>query len=133
MLYAILRALISALQSQHALAVEDLALRHQLSVLQRTAKKARLRRSDRLLWVLPLRVWMDWRDSLTIDRPETVIRWHREGFRLYWRWKSRPKRPGRPRVAKEMRELIGQMSEAYPLWGAPRIHGELMKLGIEIG
>jgi putative transposase len=80
-----------------------------------------------------LRFWKGWRESLAIVQPETVIRWHREGFRLYWRWKSRPKRPGRPKVPREIRDLIGQMSEANPLWGAPRIHGELLKLGIEIG
>jgi hypothetical protein len=85
MLVTILRTLISALQSQRALAVENLALRHQLSVLQRTVKKPRLRPSDRALWVFLLRLWSGWRESLTIVQPETVIRWHREGFRLYWR------------------------------------------------
>jgi putative transposase len=133
MIYVILRTLISALQSRGGLAAENLALRHQLNVLQRNAKKPGLRRSDRRLWVLLLRLWRGWRGSLTIVQPETVIRWHREGFRLYWRWKSRPKRPGRPKVPREVRDLIGQMSEANPRWGAPRIHGELLKLGIEIG
>ncbi len=132
MLYVILRTLISAFRSQGALAVENLALRHQLNVLQRTAKKPRFRRSDRLLWILLLRFWKGWRESLALVQPATVIRWHRAGFRFYWRWKSRPKRPGRPQVPREIRELIGNMSEANPLWGAPRIHGELLKLGIEI-
>jgi hypothetical protein len=95
MLFTLFRTLISALQSQRALAVENLALRHQLSVLQRTAKKPRLRGQDRLLWVLLSRVWTGWREILTIVQPETVIRWHREGYRLYWRWKSRGVR-GRP-------------------------------------
>jgi putative transposase len=80
--YVILRTLISALQTQQGLAIENLALRHQLNVLQRTARKPRLRAADRLLWVLLLRFWKGWRESLTIVRPETVIRWHREGFRL---------------------------------------------------
>jgi hypothetical protein len=93
MLYVILRTLISALRLQRALAVENLALRHQLVVLQRTAKKPRLRRTDRIFWVLLSRVWNGWRESLTIVQPETVIRWHREGFRLYWRWKSQQDRP----------------------------------------
>jgi putative transposase len=132
MLFTLFRTVISALQSQRALAMENLALRHQLSILQRTAKKPRLRRQDRLLWVLLSRVWIGWREALTIVQPETVIRWHREGFRLYWRWKSRG-RPGRSKVPKEIRDLIRRMSEANPTWGAPRIHGELLKLGIEIG
>jgi hypothetical protein len=109
MLYIILRTLISVLQSQRALAVENLALRHQLVVLQRTAKKPRLRRTDRILWVLLSRLWSRWRESLAIVRPETVIRWHREGFRLYWRWKSRSSGPGRSTVAQEIRDLISQM------------------------
>jgi len=132
MLLIIFRTLISVVQSQRALAVENLALRHQLAVLQRTAKKPRLRRSDRALWVLLSRFWNDWLDSLAIVQPETVIRWHREGFRLYWRWKSRPRHAGRPKIPREIRDLIRQMSGSNPLWGAPRIHGELIKLGIEI-
>ncbi len=75
----------------------------------------------------------DWRAGLTIVQPETVIRWHREGFRLHWRWKCRPWRPGRPKVSEEIRDLIRQMLEANVTWGAPRIHGELLKLGIDIG
>jgi transposase InsO family protein len=82
--------------------------------------------------VLLSRFWVGWRQSRTIVQPETVIRWHREGFRLYWRWRSRAKALGRPRVAREIRDLIQQMSKANALWGAPRIHGELLKLGMEI-
>lgn len=93
--YLVIRTLVSALQSQRALAVESPALRHQHLVLQRNTKKPRLRRMDRFLWVLLLRVWTGWRESMAIRQPETVIRWHREGFRLYWRWKSRSGRPGR--------------------------------------
>jgi hypothetical protein len=91
-----------------------------------------MRAMDRALWVLLSRFWAGWRQSLTIVQPETIIRGHREGFRLYWRWKSRSKVSGWPRVPKDVREPIRQMSEANALWGAPRIHGELLKLGIEI-
>ncbi len=83
-----------------ALAVENLALRQQLGVLQRSVKRPRLRRRDRILWVWPSRLWADWQSSLVIVKPETVVRWHRQGFRLYWRWKSR-KQPGRPRIGAE--------------------------------
>src|SRR6266404_8496640 len=78
------------------------------------------------------RVWAQWRTALLIVKPETVIAWQRKGFRLYWRWKSRAGKFGRPCVSLEIRELIRQMSTANPLWGAPRIHGELLKLGIKV-
>ena len=78
------------------------------------------------------RIWTDWESILVIVKPETVVRWHRCGFRRYWTWKSRRRRPGRPGVAPEIRELIRNMSRANPLWGAPRVHGELAKLGISI-
>ena len=113
--------------------LEILALRHQLGVLQRrTNKRASLRTADRLLWVLLSRAWAQWCSALVIVNPETVIAWQRKGFRLYWRWKSRAEKSGRPCVSRETRELIRQMSTANPLWGAPRIHGELLKLGIQI-
>ena len=132
MFYILFRTLVSVCQTQPTLAVENLALRHQLLVLQRTAGRPRLRGSDRIFWVVLARLWSRWRELLTIVQPETVIRWHREGFRLYWRWKSRPGRSGRPKISGEIRALIRRMSEANPLWGAPRIHGELLMLGIEI-
>jgi transposase InsO family protein len=110
--------------------VENLALRHQLVVLQRSVRKTRLKDRDRVLWALLSRFWTYWRKPLLLVQPETVIRWHRQGFRRYWRWKSRG--AGRPKVPLETRDLIREMSRANPLWGAPRIHGELMKLGIEI-
>ena len=113
--------------------IEIFALRHQLAVLQRqTKKRAGLGAADRFLWVILSRLWTRWRSALVIVKPETVIAWHRRGFRSYWRWKSRPEKYGRPRVSRDTRELIRQMSRANPLWGAPRIHGELLKLGIEI-
>jgi len=132
MLILILRTFISALRSHRALALENLALRHQLEVLQRNTKRPRLTNRDRTLWVVLSRLWADWRKPLILVQPETVIRWHRRGFRLYWRWKSRPRWPGRQRVPKEIRDLIRGMSQVNPLWGAPRIHGELLKLGIEL-
>ena len=114
------------------LVLENLALRQPLAVLQRSAKRPRLRSRDRAFWVLLSRVWSNWRSVLTIVKPDTVVRGHRKGFRLYWRWKSRRRGPGRPPVCPEIRTLIRQMAEANPLWGAPHIHGELLKLGIEI-
>ncbi len=132
MLFLILRTFISALRSHRALALENLALRHQLDVLKRNAKKPRLMNRDRTLWIVLSRLWPDWRIPLALVQPETVIRWHRRGFRLYWRWKSRPSWPGRRKVPMEIRDLIRSMSRSNPLWGAPRIHGELLKLGIDV-
>ncbi len=88
-----------------ALAAEILALRHQLGVLQRSVRRPQLRQRDRILWVWLSQLWADWPSCLMIVKPETVIRWHREGFRLYWRWKSRKKKPGRPRIDAEVRQL----------------------------
>ncbi len=132
MLLLLFRTLLSALRSHRALALENLALRHQLEVLQRNTKRPRLTNRDRTLWVILSRYWPDWRKQLLFVRPETVIRWHKAGFRRYWSWKSRPRWPGRRRIPKEIRDLIRTMSQANPLWGAPRIHWELMKLGITV-
>ncbi len=85
-----------------------------------------------MLWVLLSRLWPNWRRAVQIVTPDTVVRWHRRVFARYWRWKSRPRRVGRPAVAVAVRELIRQMHAANPLWGAPRIHGELLKLGLTI-
>jgi len=113
--------------------LEILALRHQLAVLQRRAqKRPALRTCDRVFWILLSRVWSQWRSALRIVKPETVIAWHRKGFRLYWTWKSKAGRTGRPVIIREVHELIRKMSNSNPLWGAPRIHGELLKLGIQI-
>src|SRR6202158_5510309 len=119
-------------RSRAALQLEVLALRHQLQVLQRTRpRRLRLAKADRWLWVVLLRVWTEWRTALVIVKPETVIAWHRRGFRLWWTWKSR-RRMGRPTVTTEIRTLIRTMAQANPRWGAPRIHGELLKLGIDV-
>src|ERR1700734_563322 len=115
----------SSFRTRTALQAEILALRHQLAVFQKNAPlRLRLQRSDRLLCVLLSRWWPGWRGSLHIVRPDTVIAW-------YWTRKSR-RRPGRPNVAAEIRDLIREMCQANPLWGAPRIHGELLKLGIDL-
>ena len=88
---------------------------------------------DRLLWVWLSRIWRDWRSALAIVKPETVVAWHRAGFRRFWTWKVRRGQPGRPLISREVRDLIRKMCRENPLWGAPRIHGELLKLGIDIG
>src|SRR5271169_1455989 len=130
---SLLICLRDSLRTRVALQAEVLALRHQLLVLQRRNQKQRVRLSiaDRVFWVWLSRVWADWRSALRIVKPETVIAWHRKGFRLYWSWKSRV-RQGRPSVSVDVRELIRRMSAANPRWGAPRIHGELGKLGIKV-
>jgi putative transposase len=113
--------------------LEVLALRHQLNVLQRSVRRPKLTAADRFLWARLSRFWSGWRSALVMVKPETVIAWHRKGFRLFWTWKVRHGQPGRPPVSQETRKLIRQMSHENPLWGAPRIHGELLKLGIDIG
>ncbi|HEV3312786.1 MAG TPA: integrase, partial [Chloroflexota bacterium] len=131
---ALLATLSSVCRSRAALQIEILALRHQLSVLHRSARKRpRLSPADRMLWAWLSRVWSDWRSALVIVKPETVIGWHWNGFRLFLTWKGRLGKAGRPTVAPEIRHLIRCISRENPLWGAPRIHGELLKLGIEIG
>jgi putative transposase len=118
--------------SRAALQLELLASRHQLQVLQRSRpRRVRLAMTDRWLWVVLARLWTGWRTALVIVKPETVIAWHRRGFRLWWAWKSR-RRIGRPTVAADVRTLIRTMAQANPRWGAPRIHGELLKLGIDV-
>src|SRR5262249_32550648 len=126
-------ALIGLFRPRAALVAEILVLRHQLNVLQRgSSNRVALGSIDRLLLVGPYRLAPGVLDALKIIRPQTLLRWHRAGFRTYWRWKSRPL-GGRPSVPVDIRHLIREMSIANPLWGAPRIHGELLKLGIEVG
>jgi len=130
---AVFASFVRSFRSRAALELEILALRHQLSVLQRSVKRPKLTTSDRLLWAGLCRIWPDWQSALVIVKPETVIAWHRKAFRLFWTWKSHHGRPGRPAVPHDVRELIRRMSRENPLWGAPRIHGELLKLGIDVG
>jgi hypothetical protein len=128
-LSAFLTALFASFRSRAALQLEILALRHQLGVLQRSVKRPKLTSSDRFLWAWLSSTWPDWRSALIMVKPETVIGWHRKGFRLYWKWKSRygRQRSGRNTPADSPDE------PRKPAWGAPRIHGELLKLGIDIG
>ena len=130
----LLATLSSTLRSRAAMELENLALRHQLGVLQRSARKRpRLTAGDRLLWVWLSRIWSDWRSVLVMVQPDTVIAWHRKSFRLFWSWKVRRGQPGRPKIPREVRDLLHRMCRENPTWGAPRIHGELLKLGIDIG
>jgi transposase InsO family protein len=124
---------VDLIRSRAALEAEIWTLRQQINILRRTApKKLSFGGFDRLIFVGLYRLFPKACDALAIVKPDTLVRWHRAGFRSYWRWKSRP-RDGRPTVPLEMRGLIREMSIANPLWGAPRIHGELLKLGIDIG
>src|SRR6266851_5493572 len=131
-LILVLHIVVSPLKTKVRLEAEIISLRHQLNVLRRRVPpKPRLVVADRLLFVWLYRLFPSVLNAVTIVQPETVIRWHRTGFRLYWRWRSRT-RGGRPRIPEEIRRLIREMSLANRLWGAPRIHGELLKLGIEV-
>src|SRR5713226_4128414 len=127
-----LHILVSPFKTKARLEAEISVLRHQLNVLRRQApSKPRLTVADRLIFVWLYRLFPSVLSAISVVEPEIVIRWHRMGFRLYWRWKSRS-RGGRPRIPAEIRRLIRDMSLANWLWGAPRIHGELLKLGIEV-
>lgn len=131
-LVSLLLTLRGCFRSRAALQLEVLALRHQLHALERSRpRRVRVTRADCVLWVRISRVWNEWRAVLGIVRPETVIARHRRGFRLFWTWKS-GRRSGRPTVPPDVRRLIRTMSEANPLRGAPRIHRELLKLGIDV-
>ena len=130
---SLLGALRSALRTHADIALENLALRQQLANFRRTSGRPRLRASDRAFWVVLSRLWSRWADVLVVVKPDTVVRWHRAGFRLFWRWKSRSHSPAESDVSPEVKTLIRQMADGNPTWGAPRIHGELLKLGIDVG
>jgi hypothetical protein len=128
----VLAVLASPFKSKSRLEAENVALRHQLTVLRRMVRsRARLTNNDRWFFVQLYRWFPSILQVLTIIRPETLVRWHRAGFRRYWRWKSRSL-GGRPQIKTDLRVLIRRMSIENPLWGAPRIHGELLKLGFEV-
>ena len=110
--------------------METVALRQQLAVFKRKQPRPRLARLDRLFWIAMRRLYPGWADALILVKPETVVSWHRAGFRLFWRWRSR--HSGRPKVSTEIRALIGRMKAENPDGGAPRIHGELLQLGFHI-
>ena len=115
--------------SRKELVLENLALRQQLAVLRAKTPRPQVRTVDRLFWVGLSRIWPKWKDVLHLVKPETVIAWHREGFRLFWRWRSRG---GRPPISEELRELVRKLATDNEGWGAPRIHGELLKLGFKV-
>ncbi len=124
---------ISVFRSREVLLLENLALRQQLLALHAKRPRPRLSSVDRLFWVVLRKVWSGWKRSLILVTPETVVRWHRAGFRLYWSWISRARKVvGRKPISSEVRELIFRMVAENPTWGAPRIHGELLKLGFDI-
>ena len=121
----------SALKSRRDLALENIALRYQLMVLQRQPASLRLKDRDRLFWIGLRRFWHGWHRALCLVQPATVVKWHRTGFRAFWRRKSRPK-GGRPRIDSEIQKLIRDMWRSNPTWGKPRIQAELAKIGIEV-
>jgi hypothetical protein len=130
----LLTTLVASVRPRHDLVIENLLLRHQLAVLTRptrTRPRAGLHLWDKLLWILARRFFAGWREHLAIVTPDTVVRWHRQGWRLFWLWKSRP-RGGRPHLSPEVRDLIATMSRDNRLWGTERIRGELRKLGIVV-
>jgi putative transposase len=137
-LSAVLSIAAAVFKDRADLVAENVALRHQLSCLMHRGPRPRLRPVDRFFWVLLSRFWSGWRESLAVVKPATVLAWHRKGEEaklpsgLFWRWKSRRRGPGRPRISAELRQLIIEMAEMNVGWGAPRIHGELLKLGIEL-
>ena len=122
----------SLFRDRRELALENLALRQQLAILARTHPHRRLRKWDRLFWIWLSRMWKSWQESLIVVKPDTVVRWHRKGFALYWTRLSRQNPIGRPGTGKEIKDLIQKIASANPLWGSPRVHGELLKLGIHI-
>ena len=124
-------SVVSALKSRRDLALENLALRHQLMVLQRQPGRPRLKDRDRLFWVCMCRRWQSWHRALVLVQPATVVKWHRKGFRAYWRRRSRSNR-GRPRVDPQIQKLIRDMWASNPTWGKPRIQAELAKIGIQV-
>ena len=114
------------------LAIENLALRQQLATYQQKKKKPKISNSTRLFWITLSTFPANWKDVLVIVKPATVIKWHRQGFKAFRRWKSRRRKPGRPRIALEIRVLIRRMAIENPTWGAPQIHGQLLKLGYNV-
>ena len=127
-LFELFGAVVSLFKTSAQLRLENIALRQQLAVLRRSApKRLKLTSADRIFWVWLRLLWYDWESALMIVKAETVVSWHRKGFRLFWTWKIHHGKPGRPQVPQEIRNLIRMMSRNNnPRWGAPRIHGELL-------
>jgi putative transposase len=131
-LIVILRLLGLLCRGHRAVALENLALRQQLAALTRTRKRSQVRRHDRLFWVCLASAWRGWRSALVVVHPDTVVRWHRQWLRRQWTRRSAQGRSGRPSTTTAIRALVTKIAAANPLWGAPRIHGELSKLGVEV-
>ena len=128
----IVRAIGAACRGHQDIVLENIALRHQLRMLQRSLKGPRFRTPDRMVWMLLAGAWRRWRSALVLVQPETVLRWHRDWLRRRWARRSGRNRAGRPPLDRELRRLIVELAYANPLWGAPRIHGELQKLGVQV-
>lgn len=129
--FMILISLQLLFKSRAAVQLENLLLRKQIEILMRRQKRPRVTNRDRFWLVMLSRLYDHWQEAFLIFSPETLIRWHKQGFKLYWRWKS-GKSPGRPPIDKELQDLISEMVRENSGWGAPRIHGELLKLGFDI-
>ena len=131
-LVVVLRSLALICGGHRAVALENFALRQQLAVFKRTVNRPQLRHRDRVFWMLLAHAWQDWRTALIVVHPDTVVRWHRQWLRRQWTRRSARGRSGRPSTTATIRTLVMKIAAANPLWGAPRIHGELGKLGIEV-
>ena len=129
---ALWRALRAAVADRAALVTAHLALQHQVLVLQRSVKRPKLRPLDRLFWVCLSHVWPAWRSVVKIVQPDTVLKWHQQGFKLYWRWLSKPRQGGRPPIEKDIIAWIRRMARDNPSWGAPRMQSELRLLGYTV-
>jgi putative transposase len=130
-LLSLLAAVRVFFRTRAEVSLEVLALRQQVAVLKRERPRPILTRLDRFFWTILRHLWPHWSNVLIIVKPETVVRWHRAGFRLFWRWRSRH-RGGRPRISEEIQTLIRRLATENADWGAPRIHGELVKLGFDV-
>jgi putative transposase len=131
MIRSLLSFCLSLFKSTSQVRLENIFLRKQLEILARTSTRPRLRSSDRFFFSVMTDAFNSWKETLLVLKPETVVRWHQQGFRLYWRWRSRSE-AGRPKIPQAQINLIKQMANDNPLWGAPRIHGEMLKLGFDI-
>src|SRR5712691_7043901 len=132
LLIVISRALALALRGHRELVLENLALRQQLTAVKRTTKRIHLQTRDRLFWIAFARIWRNWRTAVVLVQPDTVVRWHRDWLRRRWKRRSKRQPEGRPPIDHQIRVLVREMAPANPLWGAPRIHGELRTLGVEV-
>jgi len=130
LMFVVIRASMLAWRGHQAILLENIALRQQLRTLKRAVRRPHLRNRDRLFWIALAKMWREWRPTLVLVQPDTVVRWHRDWLRRRWARRSKP--TGRPTIDGGFRALVREMATANPLWGAPRIHGELRKLGVEV-